>query len=182
MTSSTETENSVLESSSTAEEIETEKAPGKGENKNVKSKTLKSTNKTTSSKSVKVVTTSKGGNKKQKKPKSKKKLGKSSQMNLRIKQQKQQNGGDKSKNGVSTFVQQPPPVVIPSPSKRVEDVLPGNYRFVTYTGLQMSVLLQLRDLPYMITDSLIRIFLAWISEPTSVLVVGIALSVGTQLT
>ena len=131
MASSTETENSILEPSSTAEEIETETTP-EAENKTAKSRTLKSTNKTSVVKGFKAGATSKGGNKKQKKSKSKKKLGKSSQMNLRFKQQKQQNGADKPKSVVSTLVQQPPALVVASPSKRVEDVLPGNGRFLKF--------------------------------------------------
>ena len=134
MASSTETENSILEPSSTAEEIETETTP-EAENKTAKSRTLKSTNKTSSVvKGFKAggATSKGGGNKKQKKSKSKKKLGKSSQMNLRFKQQKQQNGADKPKSVVSTLVQQPPALVVASPSKRVEDVLPGNGLFLKF--------------------------------------------------
>ena len=127
MASSTETENSILEPSSTAEEIETETTP------EAKSRTLKSTNKTSVVKGFKAGATSKGGNKKQKKSKSKKKLGRSSQMNLRFKQQNQQNGADKPKSVVSsTLAQQPPALVVASPSKRVEDVLPGNGRFLKF--------------------------------------------------
>ena len=56
--------------------------------------------------------------------KSKKKVSKSSQMSLRFKQQKQQQQQQQQQVEKAKIVQQPIVVVPPSPSKRVEDVLP----------------------------------------------------------